>query len=48
MFAKQGDAIREPTSRNGIGRDEEYIVGELNQKLVGLAKNFDVDEVSKA
>jgi RNA-directed DNA polymerase len=42
------DAIRELTSRRGTGHDEEYIVGKLNQKLVGWTNYFSVGTVTKA
>jgi RNA-directed DNA polymerase len=47
-IAKLCDAIRELTPRRGTGRDEEYVVGKLNQKLVGWANYFSVGAVSKA
>jgi RNA-directed DNA polymerase len=47
-IAKLCDAIRELTPRNVSGHDEEYIVGKLNQKLVGWANYFSVGTVTKA
>jgi RNA-directed DNA polymerase len=47
-IAKLCDAIRELTSRRGTGHDEEYVVGKLNQKLVGWANYFSVGTVTKA
>jgi RNA-directed DNA polymerase len=47
-IAKLCDAIRELTLRSGTGRDEEEVVGKLNQKLVGWANYFSVGAVTKA
>jgi RNA-directed DNA polymerase len=47
-IAKLCDAIRELTSRSGTGHDVEYVVGKLNQKLVGWANYFSVGTVTKA
>jgi RNA-directed DNA polymerase len=47
-IAKLCDAIRELTPRNVTGRDTEYVVGKLNQKLVGWANYFSAGTVTKA
>ena len=47
-IAKLCDAIRELTSRRGTGHEAEYVVGKLNQKLVGWANYFSVGTVTKA
>ena len=47
-IAKLCDAISELTPRSGTGRDEEQVVGKLNQKLVGWANYFSVGAVNKA
>lgn len=47
-IAKLCTAIRELTSRRKTGCDVEYIVGKLNQKLVGWANYFSVGAVTKA
>ncbi len=47
-IAKLCDAIRELTSRGATGHEAEYIVGTLNQKLVGWANYFSVGTVTKA
>ena len=47
-IAKLCDAIRELTSRRVTGHETEYVVGKLNQKLVGWANYFSVGTVTKA
>jgi hypothetical protein len=47
-IAKLCATIRELTPRSETRRDAEYVVGKLNQKLVGWANYFRVGAVSKA